>query len=179
MRDPKVYVEVKHLQSNHNWVGPTKKELDSISENEFGVGDEKKMYYFWCEIVDSKMDATHSRRSSLLGSYLKHLAPDNQHLDSFHDFTDMQVEIKFIHSIDEIKQGMFFPEDTVLVDPEIFTQDGTKTFKKKFEAGDLSDYDEVTIGKNFPNPVVYSNGKEFTFIDRTMSGDYTLYQERF
>ena len=26
---------------------------------------------------------------------------------------------------------------------------------------------------------VYSNGKEFTFIDRTMSGDYTLYQERF
>jgi len=26
---------------------------------------------------------------------------------------------------------------------------------------------------------VYSNGKEFIFIDRTMSGDYTLYQERF
>lgn len=26
---------------------------------------------------------------------------------------------------------------------------------------------------------VYSNGKEFLFIDRTMSGDYTLYQERF
>jgi len=26
---------------------------------------------------------------------------------------------------------------------------------------------------------VYSNGKEFTFIDRTMSGDYTLYQERY
>ena len=26
---------------------------------------------------------------------------------------------------------------------------------------------------------VYANGKEFLFIDRTMSGDYTLYQERF
>ena len=26
---------------------------------------------------------------------------------------------------------------------------------------------------------VYSNGKEFIFIDRAMSGDYTLYQERF
>jgi len=26
---------------------------------------------------------------------------------------------------------------------------------------------------------VYSNGKEFLFIDRTMSGDYTLHQERF
>ena len=26
---------------------------------------------------------------------------------------------------------------------------------------------------------VYSNGKEFIFIDRNMSGDYTLYQERF
>ena len=26
---------------------------------------------------------------------------------------------------------------------------------------------------------VYENGKEFIFIDRTMSGDYTLYQERF
>jgi len=26
---------------------------------------------------------------------------------------------------------------------------------------------------------IYSNGKEFIFIDRTMSGDYTLYQERF
>ena len=26
---------------------------------------------------------------------------------------------------------------------------------------------------------IYSNGKEFIFIDRTMSGDFTLYQERF
>ena len=172
-RDPEVYIEVKQLQSNHNWVGPTEKEIESISKNEFGVKDEKKMYYFWCEIVDSKMDATHSRRSSLLGSYLKHLAPDNLHLDSFHDFTDMQVEIKFIHSIDEIKQGMFFPEDTVLVDPEIFTQNGTKTFKKKFEAGDLSDYDEVTIGKNFPDPVVYSNSKEYSLFDIFGKVEYT------
>ena len=26
---------------------------------------------------------------------------------------------------------------------------------------------------------VYANGKEFLFIDSTMSGDYTLYHERF
>jgi len=26
---------------------------------------------------------------------------------------------------------------------------------------------------------VYANGKEFLFIDRTMSGDYTLHHERF
>ena len=26
---------------------------------------------------------------------------------------------------------------------------------------------------------VYANGKEFLFIDRTISGDYTLYHERF
>ena len=26
---------------------------------------------------------------------------------------------------------------------------------------------------------IYANGKEFLFIDRTMSGDYTLYHERF
>ena len=181
-RDPKVYVEVKQLQSNHNWVGPTKKELDSISENEFGINDERKMYYFWCEIKDSNSDAKAKRKSSLLGSYLKHLAPNNPHLVSFHDFADMYVEIKFVHTVAEIKKGIFFPEDTVLADPEVFTQEGTSTFKKKYGQGDLSNYDKIPATGTFPEPKVYSGKKEHSLLkffgEIKFTGDIEMYLKK-
>ena len=164
-RDPKVYVEVKQLQSNHNWVGPTEKELDSITANEFGVDDENKMYYFWCEIKDPNFEEGAGRRSSLLGSYLKHLAPGNENLKTFNDFSDMYIEIKFVHTVAEIKQGMHFPEDTVLVDPEVFTQDGTSSFKKKHADGDLAGYDKIPATKTFPEPTTYSGGKNHSLLD--------------
>ena len=96
-------VEAKLLEKNHNWVGPTKKELDSISSNEFGINDKGRMYYFWCEINDSNADAEHPRQSSLLGSYLKSLLPKNDSLKSFHAYRKMSVKIKFIHTVTEIK----------------------------------------------------------------------------
>jgi len=42
----------------------------------------------------------------------------------------------------------------------------------------VDDSYQENMGYNYQK-WVYSNGKEFIFIDRTMSGDYTLYEERF
>ena len=42
-RNPNNYIEAKLLEKNHNWVGPTKKELESISSNEFGIKDKSRI----------------------------------------------------------------------------------------------------------------------------------------
>jgi GWxTD domain-containing protein len=43
----------------------------------------------------------------------------------------------------------------------------------------VDDSYQDNMGYYYQQKWVYSNGKEFIFIDRTRSGDYTLYQERF
>jgi len=164
-RDPNFYVEAKNLMRNHNWVGPKKHELDSITDNEFGIKDKKKMYYFWCEINDSKFDPAHSRKSSLVGSYLRNISPKNKHLKPFHSYRNMSVKILFVHTVLQIEQGIFFPKKSIFADPDFITnEDECKKFKKKHDNNDLTGYRKTTVTKTFPNPKVYHGKKNHSLL---------------
>ena len=132
------------------------------------------MYYFWCEINDSMYDAEHKRQSSLVGSYLKSLIPKNDSLKPFHSYRNMSVKIKFIHTVPEVKNGIYFPKDSIFADPDCIKKNGCARFKKKFEENDLADYKKITLkNKTFPRPTVYANKKNNSLLKTIGNITYT------
>ncbi len=137
-RDPLVYVEIKNITDTDNWLGPKADEIESIENNDLGITDLAKMFYVYGEIVDSKQGAN-KRKSSILGAYLKKLAPTDSTLSQFHDINDLSVEIKYVFSVKDIQQlGVPFPKGGYMVNPEIFDEPAKSTkvtIQANMEAG--------------------------------------------
>lgn len=150
-RDPRVYVEIKNITDGDNWLGPKADELESIQNNEYGIKDTKKMFYVYGEIIDSRKEKN-SRKSSILGAFLKKVIPKDATLKQFHDIADLSVEIKYVLSINDIqKMGVHFPAGGYMTNPEIFAEPSKKRKKTILKNMKSGKYTAVSTPNNtFP-----------------------------
>ena len=148
-RNPNLYVEIKNITNSDNWLGPKSDEVSSILNNVSGIKRKKDMYYVYGEIKDAKRVNNESRKSSVLGAYLKHLLPNDITLKEFHSIRDLSVEIKYVFTIKDIeKYGTKFPKGGFMTNPEIFSELKTSTKKRILKNMKNKVYKNVPIKNN-------------------------------
>ena len=82
-----------------DWFGPKNSELKSIKKSVFGIKNTKKIYYIYCQIKDRKGQ---SRKSSPLGTWLKHIVKNDGGLEKFHNVKDLFVEFSYVFTASDI-----------------------------------------------------------------------------
>ena len=136
--NPKLYVEIKNLGETDDWFGPKNSELKSIKKNVFGIKNTKKIYYIYCQIKDRKGQ---SRKSSPLGTWLKHIVKNDGGLEKFHNVKDLFVEFSYVFTASDIdRHGTKLDEGTPMPDTDVFpfvTERTKKIILKKINNDEL------------------------------------------
>ena len=91
---------------------------------------------------------------------------------------DPSLETKENELLDELNQRVKFANKNFSILMHGWRSDRGRIYIIYGEPHLVDESYQDSMGYNYQK-WVYSNGKEFIFIDRSMSGDYTLYQERF
>jgi len=140
------FVFFHYITDADNWLGPKADEIESIQNNTYGITDQKKMFYVYGEIVDSKKDSN-CRRSSILGAYMKKIVPSDSTLIEFHNISDLSVEIKYVFSVHDIQKfGVSFPKGGYMVSPEIFEEPAESTKTRILSNMQSKEYKKIPLG---------------------------------
>jgi len=99
-------------------------------------------------------------------------------LNKYWEEKDPSPETKENELLDELNERVKFANKNFSILMHGWRSDRGRIYIIYGEPHLVDESYQDSMGYNYQK-WVYSNGKEFIFIDRTMSGDYTLYQERF
>ena len=99
-------------------------------------------------------------------------------LKKYWEDKDPSLETKENELLDELNERVRFANKNFSILMHGWRSDRGRIYIIYGEPHLVDESYQDSMGYNYQK-WVYSNGKEFIFIDRTMSGDYTLYQERF
>jgi len=122
-RKPRIFVEIKRLDLKASWLGPRKHQLKDMTEG--------YMVHATINFSDDK----DIKQQDITASVLKEVVnSDKFDLYNFSNFSDLQAEIKYIYSFQDLrKYGHNFPKGYIM--PETEFSRSVKAYKKDSSLG--------------------------------------------
>ena len=172
------YIPIPFIQDKRGKYEIELKLLDDMQKITFLYGIKTKNY--WTDDIDEMVSVM---RYILTYSEFRKLKEKNdserwEAIDTYWKEKDPSPKTPENELLEELNERVKFSNKNFSILMDGWKSDRGRTYIIYGEPHLVDDSYHDNMGYQYQK-WVYSNGKEFIFIDRTMSGDYTLFQERF